>query len=120
MALLATMTTASAIDGVIQWKMCGWGVVRWEKRITLVISNEDSDDIFRIISSLENSNTLIDGASETVKHEIKKQENWIFAVFIGILWNSVLGTMLAERCIMRIGKGIMRAGRGYNNTDKRV
>ena len=30
------------------------------------------DEIIRILESLENSNGLIDGAAETVKHEIEK------------------------------------------------
>ena len=36
---LAAMASASAIDGIIQRKLCGKGVVRAEKEITLGISN---------------------------------------------------------------------------------
>ena len=43
--------------------------------------NEDMDDIVRIIKSLESSGVLIDGVSETIKHENKKQEGG----FLGIL-----------------------------------
>ena len=32
------------------------------------------DDIIKIVESLENSGLLIDGASETVKHEVKKNQ----------------------------------------------
>ena len=32
------------------------------------------NDIIKIIGSLENSSVLIDWVTETVKHEIKKQE----------------------------------------------
>ena len=39
------------------------------------------DDIVRIIKSLESSGVLIDGVSETIKHENKKQEGG----FLGIL-----------------------------------
>ena len=39
------------------------------KGFTLFISNEDMDDIIRIINSLEDSRVLIDGVTETVKHE---------------------------------------------------
>ena len=49
-------------------------MLRAVKRITLVILNEDMDDIFRIIKSLENLDSLIEGVSETVKHETKNQE----------------------------------------------
>ena len=46
LAPLATMASASAIDCGIQRKMCGRGVVKARKRITLVISTEDMDDVF--------------------------------------------------------------------------
>ena len=45
-----------------------------EKRFTLFISNEDLNDIIKIIKSLEDSGVLIDRVTETVKHEIKKQK----------------------------------------------
>ena len=35
------------------------------------------NDIIKIIKSLEDSGVLIDGVTETVKHEIKKQERRI-------------------------------------------
>ena len=39
------------------------------------ISNENMSDIIKIIKSLEDSGVLIDGVTETVKHEIKKKES---------------------------------------------
>ena len=48
------MASASMIDGANQRKIRGRGIVRAEREITLVISNEDMDDIIRIIKSLEN------------------------------------------------------------------
>ena len=50
------------------------GVVRAGKGFTLFISNEDINDIIKTIKSLEDSGVLIDGVTETVKHEMKKQE----------------------------------------------
>ena len=50
-------------------------VTRAGKGITIHISNEDISDIIRIIISLEHLGVLIDGVSETVKHEIKKEED---------------------------------------------
>ena len=58
MAPLATMTSPSPIDGAIQMKISGKGIVRAGKGIILVISNEEMDDIIRIIKSLENSGVL--------------------------------------------------------------
>ena len=45
---------------------------RSRKRIFFFISNEDMNDIIRIIKLLEDSNVLTDGITETVKDEIKK------------------------------------------------
>ena len=57
LAKLVAIASAFAIDGTIQKKkkMLGWRVVREEKRIDLVISNEDirrwARTILRVISS---------------------------------------------------------------------
>ena len=53
---------------------CVENVVRVGKGITSVISNEDMDDVIKIIKSLVNSVVLIDGVSETVKHEINSKQ----------------------------------------------
>ena len=41
------------------------------KGLTLFVSNEDMNDIIKIIKSLENSGELIEGVIETAIHEIK-------------------------------------------------
>ena len=58
---------ASATDAAIQKKIFGSG-------ITLVISNEEIDDIKEKIKSLECAGFLIKGVSETVEHEVKEQK----------------------------------------------
>ena len=83
LVLLASMASATAMNGTIQRKMrgiekimaSGSGVVRTGKRITLSILNGVMDDIIRFIKLLESSVVLLDGVIETVKHEIKIQEN---------------------------------------------
>ena len=40
----------------------------------MFILNENVDDIVKIIKSLEDLGVLTDSVTETVKHEIKKQE----------------------------------------------
>ena len=54
-----------------EWKITGKRPVRAGKGFTLFISNEDMNDIIKVIKSLEDSGVLIDGITETVKHEIK-------------------------------------------------
>ena len=54
-------------------KITGKRAVSVRKGFTLFILNEDMNDIVKIIKSLEHSGVLMDGVTETVKHEIKKQ-----------------------------------------------
>ena len=44
--------------------------MRAGKWFTLFVSNEDVNYIIKTIKSLEDSNVLIDGITEIVKHEI--------------------------------------------------
>ena len=48
--------------------------MRAGKGFILFISNEDMNDITKIIKSLQNSSVLTDVVTEVVNHEIKKQE----------------------------------------------
>ena len=43
------------------------------KGFTLFITNEDMNDIIKVIKSLEDSGVLTDGVTETVEHEIKNK-----------------------------------------------
>ena len=45
-----------------------------EKRFTLFISNGDMNNIIKIIKSLEDSDVLIDGVTETIKHKIENKK----------------------------------------------
>ena len=65
---LGLTAAASATDAVIHKKMFGPGF------ITLIISNEEMNDIMKIVKSLEESWLLIKGVSETIKNEGKKQK----------------------------------------------
>ena len=57
----------SATDAAIQKKRFSSGMT------TLIISNEEMDDILKIIKSLEESGLLIKGVSKTIKNEAKEQ-----------------------------------------------
>ena len=57
----------SATDAAIQKKVFGLGMA------TLVFSNEDLNDIMKIVKSLEESGLLIKGFSETIENETEKQ-----------------------------------------------
>ena len=98
-------------------KISGKGAVREWIGFTLFIPNEDMTDIIKIIKSLEESGILTNEVTETVKHEIKTQEDG----FLGVLLSS-LAALLVQPVIFSIIKGISsrgvkRAGRGYTNNN---
>ena len=61
-----------------------------EQEKDLFISNEDMNDIIKIIKSLEDSIVLIDGITETVKREIKIQEDGFLPVLLANLVASLI------------------------------
>ena len=69
----ASYATSNAINKA-ERRISEKRVVRAGKGFTLFISNEDMDNIIRIIKSLKDSGVLTDGVNETVKHETKKLE----------------------------------------------
>ena len=46
----------------------------WSGNMTLIISNEEINDIMKIVKSLGESAFLIKGISETIKKEAKEKE----------------------------------------------
>ena len=77
-----TKATLSALDK-LERKVRGEGAVRAEKGFNFFISNEDMNDIFKIVESLKKSVLVIDGAAETVKHEIEKKKVDFFGLYDG-------------------------------------
>ena len=87
--------------------------MRAGKWFTLFISNEDMNDIIKVIISLEDLGVLIDGVNEAIKHEIRKQEGR----FIGTLLAPLVAS-IKQPVISLVVKGISRrqvrkGGRGY-------
>ena len=66
---LVSYLTSNVINK-FERKISGKGAVRAGKGFTLFISDKDMNDILKLIKSLEDSGILIDGDTETVKHEI--------------------------------------------------
>ena len=90
----------SAIDGSIKKKMHG------SDATTLIIANEDINDIMKIIEALENSGILLKGVSKTIENETKEQKGGFLSMLLGTLGASLLENLLSG------GKGIVRAGEG--------
>ena len=76
---------------------------------TVIISNDEMDDILKIVKSLENSGVLLKGVSETIQHEAKEQRGGFLSMLLGTLGASLLVNVLSK-CLS--GKGVIRAGEG--------
>ena len=79
---------------------------------TLIISNDEMNDILKIVKSLENSGLLLKGVSETIQHDAKEQRGGFLSMLLGILGASLLGDILSGKGIIRAGEGKIRAGYG--------
>ena len=63
LGILGLAAAASATDAAINKKILGSG-----NHTTLIISNDDMQDLLKIVKSLENRGILLDGITETVKN----------------------------------------------------
>ena len=107
LAPLGISAAMSAIDGSIKKKVFGSGTTT-----TLIISNDEMDDILKIVKSLENSGLLLKGVSETIQHEGKEQRGGFLSMLLGTLRASLLGNILSGKGVIRAGEGTIRAGYG--------
>ena len=98
---LGLIAATAATDADIHKEMLESGVA------TLIISNEQRNDIIKIVKSLEASGLLTKGVSETIKNEVKKQKGGFLSVLLDKLGASLLRYLLA-------GKGtIKQAGQDF-------
>ena len=91
---------------VLKKKMLGSGVA------TLIISNDEMNDILEIVKPFENSGLLLKGVSETIQHEAKEQRRGFLSMLLGTLGASLLGDILSGKGVIRGGEGTIRAGYG--------
>ena len=80
--------------------------------IILIILNDEMEDFFKIVKSLEDSELLFEGVSETIKTEAKEQKRGFLSMLLGTLGSSLLRNMLAGRGVVRTGGGRIRVGYG--------
>ena len=79
---------------------------------TLIISNDEMNDIIKTVKSLEDSGFLLQGVTETVQNEVQEQKRGFLSMLLGAKSASLLGSFLTGRRINRAwkGGGINRAG----------
>ena len=56
----------------------------------LIISNEEMNDIMKIVQAVEDSNILLKAVTKTIKNEIKEQNGGFLSMFLGTLEASLL------------------------------
>ena len=97
------LIAAAAADAGIHKKILGSS-----HNTTLIVLNDEMEDILKIIKSLEDSGLLLKGITEAVKSEAKEQREGFLSMLLGTLGGSLLGDMLFGKK----GKGVIRAGKG--------
>ena len=112
--MLDLTAATSATDAAIYKKILGSG-----NHTTLIISNYDIQHLLKIVKSLEDSGILLDGITETVKNEVKKQKGGFLSMLLGTLGASLVGDLLTKnlsgRGVIRFGEGTTRAAYGSKN-----
>ena len=84
---LGSTAAASAAAGIQKKILCSGTT-------TLVVSNEEINDIMKIVQVLEDSGILLKGVTKTIKNETKEQKGGFLAMLLGTLGASLLGSSL--------------------------
>ena len=95
---LELTAAASETDAAIQKKVFESGMTK------IINSDEEMNDIKKIIKCLEESGSLIKCVSKTIKNEVKKQKECFLVIMLDTLGASLLGNMLVEKSVLRAGK----------------
>ena len=106
------LTATASVDAGIRKKILGSG------KTTLIISNDEMEDITKVVKSLEDCGLLLKGVSETIQNESKKQKRGFLNMLLGTLDASLLGNILAGKEMNRAGEGFLRAGYGSSVKNK--
>ena len=104
LGVLGLTAAASATDTAINKKILGS-----RNHTTLIGSNDDMQDLLKIVKSLEDSGILLGGITETVKNEVKEQKGGFLSMLLSTLGASLLGDLLTKNLF---GRGVTRAGEG--------
>ena len=90
---LRLTAAVSAADAAILNKI-------FELATTIIISNEEINDIMKIVKFLKESDLLIKGVSETIKNEAKERKVEFIGMLLGTLAASLLRSALADKGVI--------------------
>ena len=104
---LGLTAAASPADAGIHIKILGSG-----HNTTLITSNDEIKDTLKIVKSLEGSELLLEGVSETIKDEAKEEIDGFLRMLLDTLAESLLGNMLTGKGVITAEKGTAKVGYG--------
>ena len=110
---LGLTAASSATDAVSQKKDFGSGrpLDVTPRMTTLIISNEEMNDIMKIFKALEESGLLIKESNVKVKQlKMKRKNKKEDFLILGTLGAILLGNLLTGKRTIRAGEGTIRAG----------
>ena len=87
-------------------KILGFGTA------TLIISNEEINNILKISKTINDSNIWLTGVTTTIRNEIKEQKEIFISILLGTLGASLLGNLLSRKRTVKGREGTVRAGYG--------
>ena len=97
--LLGLSAEISAVVAAIQIESHGSGIT------ALLISNNEIEDIMKIVTSFDKSGSLAKWITEA-----KEKKGWFLLMLLGTLAVSMLGNALTRKGIIRAGKKVTIAG----------
>ena len=101
---LGLTPVASAVDvGIKKKKSLG------SVNTTLRVSNDELEDIIKVVKSLEDSSLLLKGVIETIQNKAKEQKGEFLSMLLGTLGASLLGNIFPSKGVNIAGEGIVRA-----------
>ena len=103
--MLGLAAAASATGAAIHKKETG-------NHKTLLISNNDLNNLLKVIICLENNGILLDGITEAVKDEVKEQRGGFLSTLLSVVGSALLFNMLSGKGVIRAGEGTVRARYG--------
>ena len=90
--LLGLTAAASAAYAAMHKKILESG-----NTTTLIISNNEMEDLINIVKSPEDSGLLLKGVIETVQNKVKEQNGGFLSMLFGTLGASLLGNLLTGK-----------------------
>ena len=80
---------------------------------TQVFSNEEIDDVFKIVRSIKDTDLLIRGINETAANEAKEQKGGFLGLLVATLGDNWLWNMILRQGNNWAGKGVIRSGQDF-------